>query len=150
MTINKETSLGYRFNILSRLNMLFLNNHLKKFGISSGQVSCLAELLTNTSPVTQNAISAALAIDQAATTRTIDILIRKGFATRTVNPDNRRQNLVSATPAARRIAEEYFQVLRDNDAIFCSRLTAHEHKQLLKLMDRMIATAMKEKHELYN
>ncbi len=150
MNMNKESSLGYRFNVLSRLNMSFLNNNLKKFGISAGQVSCLAELLNHSSPVSQNEISTALAIDQAATTRTLDILISKGFATRAINPENRRQNLVSATPAARKISTDYFNTLKDTDKIFSSGITREEHKLILKIMDQMIATAMKEKNELSN
>ncbi len=140
-------SLGRRFGLLFRLNTHFLNQRLKPFGISAGQVSCLAELLHNTAAVTQEEISTALAVDPAATARAVDLLIQKGLAARTVNPENRRQKLVSATRSARHLEKEFFYTLRDIEKNFNEALTREEHQILLDLMDRMIAVAKRRKHE---
>ncbi len=140
-------SLGRRFGLLFRLNTHFLNHRLKSFGISAGQVSCLAELLHNKVPVTQEEISSTLAVDPAATARTVNLLIKKGLAARVVNPENRRQKLVSATLAARQMEKDFFYTLKDIEKNFNEDLTVQEHRILLDFMDRMISTAKRRKHE---
>lgn len=138
--------MGYRFGMLSRLKIYFLNEQLKPLGLRAGQVACLAELLHSESPLTQEQISASLAIDPAATARTVDLLFKKGLAARTVNPDNRRQNLVSATPAARKMGKDFFQTLKRVEDNFTADLTEEEHQTLIDLMDRMILSAKKRKY----
>ncbi|WP_319523879.1 MarR family transcriptional regulator [uncultured Desulfosarcina sp.] len=147
MNQNRAASLGYRFGMLSRLNTFFLNNQLKPLGLSAGQVSCLAEILHRDIPVTQDEISAAMAIDPAATARTVELLVKKGLAARVVNPENRRQNLVSATPAAKKIAGAFFDALKNAENNFDVDMTVEERRVLIELMDRMIASAKRRKHE---
>ena len=77
MTKTTNASLGYRFGMLSRLNALFVNEQLKPFGLSTGQVACFAALLHSDVPLTQDEISTSLAIDPAATARTVELLIKK-------------------------------------------------------------------------
>ena len=143
---NRSRSVGYRFGMLFRLNQHFLNEALKPIGLRAGQVACLAELLHSDGPRTQEDISTSLAIDPAATARTVDLLVRKGLAVRTVNPENRRQNLVSATPTARDAAKDFFETLKGAEDNFAGDLTDEERQTLIRLMDRMIYHAKKRKY----
>lgn len=147
MTLNKNSALGYRFGMLARLNLFFLNEQLKPLGLSAGQVACLAELLQNRAPLTQDEISLSLAVDPAATARTVDLLIKKGLAHRQVNPENRRQKLVSATPRAKEMEKEFFDILKDVEDNFKIGITDKEYQDALKIMDRMILSAGRKKHE---
>ncbi len=147
MAPNKDTSLGYRFGMLARLNLFFLNEQLKPLGLSAGQVPCLAELLHSNAPMTQEEISSSLAVDPAATARTVDILIKKGLASRQINPENRRQKLVSATTKARELEKGFFDILRLVEDNFKTGITDQEHQDTLNIMDQMIASARRRKNE---
>lgn len=142
-----HTFLGYRFGMLARFNLLFLNEHLKPLGLSAGQVSCLATLRHSNVPMTQDEILSSLAIDPATTARTVGLLVKKEHAGRTVNPENRRQKLVTATPKARNMEKTFFDILSTVENKFKTELTDEEQQNVLTLMDRMIDSARKGKHE---
>ncbi len=133
--------------MLSRLNALFVNEQLKPFGLSTGQVACFAALLHSDVPLTQDEISTSLAIDPAATTRTVELLIKKGLAEKAVNPGNRRQKLVSATKAARDMENDFFEALKRVEKTYSEDLSEEEHRIAIGLMDRMIASAKRKKND---
>ena len=141
-----RTSLGYRFGLMFRLDTYFVNQKLKPLDLSSGQVACLAELFHRAEPLTQDEISKDLAIDPAATARTVEILIKKGLVERRENPRNRRQKLVSVTPEGKAIKGEFFAALREVENIFQAELSEEERLVAIKLMDRMISSAAQERY----
>ena len=141
MTINNPR-FGYHFAKLHRLMVSLCKQDISKLGIQSSQMPFIAELLHYDVPVTQDELSAALVIDKAATARALDQLEKNGFVLRMVNPENRRQKLVSATEKARSIQTRFYGTLQAASDVFTRDFSKEDMGQVLGLMNRMIANAM--------
>lgn len=139
----KKTSYGYRFALLHRLHASMCRKKILQAGIKVSMLPILLELVQETSPVTQDRLSNQIVIDKGTTARAISQLETKGFVTRVINTENRRQNLVSATEKAHRVADELFSALGDAAKILVQGFSDEEQATVLDLMDRMIANARK-------
>ena len=137
----RETSFGYRFAMLHRLQLSLCRKEILKQGIQPSQLPFLLNLVKETAPVTQDYLSCRLAIDKGSTARAMGQLEKKGYVERRTNPDNRRQNLVWATPKAHEAAQALFAALTGVADTFVAGFTGHEKTQLLDFMDRMLANA---------
>jgi DNA-binding MarR family transcriptional regulator len=146
----RQTSFGYRFAMLHRLQMSMCRKDMQQAGIQPSQFPFLAKLVREESPVTQDYLSSCLAIDKGTTARAISHLERAGYVTRETNPENRRQNLVSATEKAHAVTNRLFIILNDVSKIFVQGFTKEERNIILNLMDRMISNAQKERNECSN
>lgn len=135
---------GYHFAKLHRLMVSLCKKDISKLGIQASQMPFIAELLHhgNDDPVTQDELSAALVIDKAATARALDQLERNGFVSRRINPKNRRQKLVTVTEKARMIQGRFYGTLQTASDVFTKDFSREDMKQVLGLMNRMIANAM--------
>lgn len=142
----KTKPIGYRFAVLHRLNASFISGDIKKLGISLSQMPFIAELLHAVAPMAQDQLSAQLEIDKAATARALEQLEKKGLVKRRVNPRNRRQKQVWATPAARAIEQQFFNCLRTKAEIFTKGFDADEIDRAIRLLDRMMENARQEKY----
>ena len=76
----------------------YIRNELKQEGIalSPGQIGILL-LLKQERPTTMGQLSQTLEIDNAAMTRLVDKLEKQGLVERQINPEDRRQMLISIT-----------------------------------------------------
>lgn len=143
----RQTSFGYRFAMLHRLQIHMCKKDILQAGIQPSQLPFLVSLVQEESPVTQDYLSSCLAIDKGTTARAISQLEKAGYVTRETNPENRRQNLVSATEKAHAAADGLFTALDDVTKIFVQGFTKEERNLILHLMDRMISNAQKELNE---
>ena len=141
MTSN-QPRFGYHFAKLHRLMAALCKQDLKDLGIQPSQIPFIAELLHCDVPVTQDELSAVLVIDKAATARALDQLERSGFVSRMVNPDNRRQKLVTVTGKARAIENALYEILQATSDVFTRNFSQKDIEQILNLLNRMIANAM--------
>jgi DNA-binding MarR family transcriptional regulator len=114
---------------------------LKALGIQPSQIPFIAELLHCDEPVTQDQLSAVLVIDKAATARALDQLEQSGFVSRMVNPDNRRQKLVTATARARAIESTLYDIFQATSDVFTRNFSQEDIDMMLKLLNRMISNA---------
>ena len=137
----RKTKLGYHFAILHRLIIALCKRQIMDLGIQASHIPFIASLLNLTEPVTQDELSTALVIDKAATARALDQLERSGFVHRKVNPDNRRQKLVTATPKARDIEETFLSILERSSQEMTKDFSQEELDRLLDLLNRMITNA---------
>lgn len=138
---------GYVFARLHRSMVSLLKDDLEAIGIQRGQMPFLIALLKASEPVTQDAISTELVIDKAVTARVLEQLENQGLAFRKVNPDNRRQKLVSATDKARSLETRLKEILQAASDIFTQGFTEEELDTALSLMNRMIENATKVKYD---
>lgn len=137
----RQTSFGYRFAMLHRLQMSMCKRDILQAGIQPSQFPFLMNLVQEESPVTQDYLSSCLAIDKGTTARAISQLKKAGYVTRETNPYNRRQKLVLATEKAHDVANALFTTLDNATKIFVQGFTEDERNTILKLMDRMISNA---------
>ena len=138
---------GYHFAKLHRLMSAVCKQNLIALGIQPSQIPFIAELLHCDGPVTQDELSAVLIIDKAATARALDQLEQTGFVSRIVNPDNRRQKLVTATAKAKAIRGALYDILQTANDIFTRNFSQEDIDQILRLLNRMIANAMDQIHD---
>ena len=143
LLIERKTSFGYRFAMLHRLQLSLCRKEILRQGIQPSQLPFLVHLVRETDPVTQDYLSGCLAIDKGSTARALGRLEKKGYVERRTNPDNRRQNLVWATPKAHDAAEALLSSLTDVADTFVAGFSDSEKRQVLDLMDRMLANARK-------
>lgn len=140
-----ERRIGYHFAKLHRLMLWICKEDIGKLGIQQSQIPFLITLLREAKPVTQDMLSTDLVIDKAATARALDRLEKKGFISRKINPDNRRQKLVSATPKAHGIAARIHEIFETTNDTFTKGFTKEELNTAITLLNRMIDNALEVK-----
>jgi DNA-binding MarR family transcriptional regulator len=139
---HQKPRFGYHFAKLHRLMVALCKEEINRLGIQPSQMPFIAELLHCEGPITQDELSTALVIDKAATARALDQLEKKGFVSRRINPENRRQKLVSVTEKTRHIRNRFYGTLQTTSDIFTKDFSQDEMGIVLKLMNRMIVNAM--------
>lgn len=142
-----QQSFGYRFGMLQRLSVSLVRDDIKQLGIQPSQVPFLAALLSDDRPQTQDELAVRFLIDRGATARALEQLEMAGFVERRINPDNRRQKLVTATSRARGIAGDFFHILRSASDVFVKGFSEDERQAAMDLLDRMLANAVEEKYD---
>lgn len=105
-----QQSIGRLVSILYRKNQVYLNTALKSYDITAAEVPILTYLFKNDG-VSQEELSAYMAIDKAATARAIQSLIAKGYLHKEKDQTDRRAYRVSLTDCALEIKEEIMRVL---------------------------------------
>ncbi|WP_300672521.1 MarR family transcriptional regulator [Desulfoluna sp.] len=142
----RKTSFGYRFAMIHRMHAALSREGMLALGITAAQFPFLGELFHAQPPVTQETLSRTLCIDPAATARALDQLQKKGLVSREVNPENRRQKLVSATPLAWTMQEKFYKVLSNASEELVIGLSQEEKETTLTLLDRIMANGMTAKY----
>lgn len=71
----------------------------------------------------------------------LNILEKKGFLFRTVNPEDARSKLISLTEKAREMQTELENVVEGIDEILTENLSAEEKKQLSGLLKKLLKEA---------
>ncbi|MCP3890091.1 MAG: MarR family transcriptional regulator [Desulfobulbaceae bacterium] len=141
------TLFGHKFAMLHRLQMSMCRSDIQAAGIQPSWFPFLARLMFENEPVTQDYLSKTLAIDKGTTARAINQLEQNGYVTRKPNPQNRRQNLVTATPKAIDITQQLLLTFEKSLKIFMEGFSKEERTTTLALMDRMINNAKKALYE---
>ena len=143
----RQQSFGYRFGMLQRLSASLVRDKMRQLGIQPSQVPFMAALLTDEQPQTQDELAARFVIDRSAAARALEQLEIAGFVERRINPDNRRQKLVTATAKARGIAGDFFHILRSASEVFVKDFSEDERQAAMRFLDRMLANAVEEKYD---
>ena len=133
---------GYHFAKLHRQMIALCKPGIIELGLQPSHIPFVAKLLRRDTPLTQDELSAALVIDKAATARALDQLERKGLVRRVVNPENRRQKLVSATPKAKALEGAFFDILHNASGVLVQGFSKTDMEQALNLLKRMMANAV--------
>lgn len=95
---------------------------LNQYGVSAVNQQCLANRLR---------------IDKASMVRMTKHLCEQGFLKRIVNPDNRREYLLTLTSAGKRLIPEVQQCISTLNRDVFKGLNASEKKQLFKMMEKI-------------
>ncbi len=93
-----EKSVGRLVSILYRKNQVYLNIALKPLQITASELPFLLYLFRNANTgISQEALSAYLLIDKAATARAVQSLLQKGFIRKEKDETDRRANKIYVT-----------------------------------------------------
>ena len=70
----------------------------------------------------------------------VDGMVQKGIVERTVNPDNRRQTIVSLTEYARTLQENYEKVSQKMNHLFYQGFSKEEREDFERYLVRILGT----------
>lgn len=98
------------------------------------QFRVLVILSTAGEPVRNRDLAEALGVHPSTFTRNADRLVAGGWVRRAQNPDNRRETLVTLTPAGRRVVDRVTARRRDEIREILGRLTASDRELVLEAL----------------
>lgn len=118
-------------SIIVRKMRTFAERNQTSLGIGFPEQLVLMCLMAHGSS-NQDAIASYLDIDKGAVAKTVAKLEEKGLVTREVNPDNRREKLVTPLPAASGTLESMKDDYQALDALMFNGLSQEEKAVTLK------------------
>ena len=144
----KRESIGRLVSILYRSGQSYIGKQLEPYGIGSGQVGFLAELLHHDG-VSQEELAAFFRCDKATSTRALQRLESQGYVERKRSTEDGRVNLVYLTEKGHKFKPTLRKILSGWTEILSEGLSDAERRQVIQLMNRMVenTTAIKEDKE---
>lgn len=96
-------SIGRMITLLGRKSQLYLGGALQKYNLSAAEQPFFMALQSYEG-LTQEELTAIVCVDKAATARAVKSLEEKGYLIRIQDKQDRRQNRIYATEAAKQLA----------------------------------------------
>lgn len=115
---------------------LLLENGIE---ISSGQGRILF-ILWKTDQLSVSEISERTSLAKNTVSIVIDGMVHKGIVEREINPQNRRQTIISLTDYAKSLREEYEAVSEQMNALFYQGFSEEEQIQFERYLARILET----------
>ena len=101
---------GRLISMVSKVQQIYLNHHLKDLGINSSQLHLLFEI-SNQSNINQEKIAKRCNINKGAVARSIKKLEDNELVVREIDEANRRQNKISLTPKGKVVLNDSIDIL---------------------------------------
>lgn len=134
--MNKH-SIARLISILHRKRQAQLMAELKPLHISSAEIPLLMHLYAHNG-VTQDELTVFWEKDKAAIARTVKALTKKGYLTRSRNPLDRRENLVSLTSLALERKAEILGVMEAKNTVMLSGIADSDVQMVCRHLETMI------------
>ena len=101
---------GRLISMVSKVQQIYLNHHLKDLGINSSQLHLLFEI-SNQSNINQEKIAKRCNINKGAVARSIKKLEDNELVVREIDEANRRQNKISLTKKGKVVLNDSIDIL---------------------------------------
>ncbi len=143
-----ETNGGFYITQIKQLQSriferLLLENDI---AISSGQGRILFILWKNDN-LTISEISQKTSLAKNTVSIVVDGMVQKGILERNINPENRRQTIISLTEYAKNMKEKYEEVSQEMNTLFYQGFSDKERNEfesyLSRILDTLIQTEQK-------
>lgn len=143
-----ETNGGFYITQIKQLQSriferLLLENDIT---ISSGQGRILFILWKNDN-LTISEISQKTSLAKNTVSIVVDGMVQKGILERNINPENRRQTIISLTEYAKSMKEKYEEVSQEMNTLFYQGFSDKERNEfesyLARILDTLIQTEQK-------
>ena len=136
-----ETKGGFYISQIKQLQdrifeRLLLENDIE---ISSGQGRILF-VLWKADHLTISEISEKTSLAPNTVSIVINGMVNKGIVERNINPQNRRQTIISLTEYAKSLQEKYAAVSEQMNSLFYQGFTENEQKQFEQYLARILNT----------
>ena len=115
-------------SIIVRHSKVFCERRLQDYGVGFPEQVILMFLASNDG-INQDAIAQHFLLDKGAIAKTLRKLEEKGLILRHQNPENKRENLISITPAGQGILGEMGKALQAWNASFFEGLSEEDIRQ---------------------
>ena len=116
-----------------------MDERLRAIGQSTSRMEALGAIMNMKGPKSQRDVAKRLRVEGATITRIIDILGAEGLVARTVDPKDRRINLIEISPKGEAVLKEIFAIYDEVRDAIVEGLSADEKRVLSSALDRMLA-----------
>ncbi len=125
--------------ILGRDLNVLLDGLLKPAGLAEAEYRVLTALFSHGGNASAGELCAALAQSPANLTRVSDALVRRGYARRSLDAEDRRKVMLSLEPAGEKLLRSLLPCISSKVASAFDGFTAVEKKRLLADLKRLLA-----------
>ncbi|MEC7771671.1 MAG: MarR family transcriptional regulator [Bacteroidota bacterium] len=101
------------------------------------------QYLNDRPELSQNEIAELVFKDNASLTRMIDLMVRKGFLDRSINPKDRRRFHIELTPKGKEILEKLAPVIAENRKRAFAGISEEELVQLEQTLNKIVSNLNK-------
>lgn len=142
-----ETKGGFYITQIKQLQDRIFERLLLENGIEiSGGQGRILFILWKTDHLTISEISEQTSLAKNTVSVVIDGMVHKGIVERNINPDNRRQTIVSLTEYAKSLQEKYEIVSQQMNTLFYQGFSEQEQKQFEQYLARILDTLIQNLH----
>lgn len=136
-----ETKGGFYITRIKQLQDRIFEKLLMESGIeiSSGQGRILF-VLWKSDNLTVSEISKKTSLAKNTVSIVIDGMVQKGILERNINPDNRRQTIISLTEQAKNMREKYEEVSQQMNVLFYDGFSEKEQQEFEGYLARILET----------
>lgn len=144
--MNEIRPISKEISVLYRIGMSYFDTQLSQYNIGSGQHFFLLDIYTN-SGLGQHELRARNLFDKSTITRALLKLEEKGYITRIVDEQDKRNLRLYVTEKAMPVIEATKQAISQWHEILTSNMTEEEEEQLELLLGKMTENAEKAKKQ---
>lgn len=142
-----ETKGGFYITQIKQLQDRIFERLLLENGIEiSGGQGRILFILWKTDHLTISEISEKTSLAKNTVSVVINGMVNKGIVARTINPENRRQTIISLTDYARSLQAKYEVVSEQMNTLFYQGFSADEQKQFEHYLSRILDTLTEKLH----
>ena len=145
--INVETKGGFYIAQIKQLQDRIFERLLLENGIEiSGGQGRILFVLWKKDNLTISEISEETSLAKNTVSVVINGMVNKGIVARNINPQNRRQTIISLTEYAKNLQEKYEVVSEQMNSLFYQGFTEDEQKQFEQYLARILNTLIEKLH----
>ena len=142
-----ETKGGFYITQIKQLQDRIFDRLLLKNGIEiSGGQGRILFVLWKKDNLTISEISEKTSLAKNTVSVVINGMVNKGIVARNINPQNRRQTIISLTEYAKNLQEKYEVVSEQMNSLFYQGFTENEQKEFEQYLVRILNTLIKKLH----
>ena len=142
-----ETKGGFYITQIKQLQDRIFERLLLENGIEiSGGQGRILFVLWKTDNLTIGEISEKTSLAKNTVSVVINGMVNKGIVERNINPENRRQTIVSLTEYAKSLQAKYEVVSQQMNTLFYQGFSEKEQNQFEQYLARILATLIKNLH----
>ena len=131
---------GTYISVLMRQLNLFFGHELSEVEITASELMYLSQLYAKDG-LTQEEMCAAISVDKAATTRTIQAMEKKGLVTRAAHEEDRRSKRVFLSDRAKEVEPRIRELQRRWVDFITQDMTEEESNLFARQLQQMAARA---------
>lgn len=142
-----ETKGGFYITQIKQLQDRIFEKMLIENGIEiSGGQGRILFILWKTDKLTISEIGEKTSLAKNTVSVVVDGMVNKGILERNVNPDNRRQTIISLTDYAKSLKEKYEIVSQQMNTLFYQGFSEEEQQQFERYLARILETLTENLH----
>ena len=143
-----ETKGGFYITQIKQLQDRIFEKMLQEHNIQlSGGQGRILFILWKTDHLTISEISERTSLAKNTVSIVVDGMVKKNILLRDINPENRRQTIISLTDYAKSLQKEYEAVSQQMNRLFYEGFTTEEREKFESFLKRILDTLIRTENE---